>query len=147
MNKVFLVGNLTRDPELRQTNSGLASCQFTIAVNRPKNKDGVVQADYFTVQTWRAQAENCAKYLAKGRKVAVCGELRTRNYEKDGRKVYVTEVLANDVEFLTPRSQPSEPTEDMLLTRAPPRPLISRMRTVLYRWMTTSCRSKAASPI
>lgn len=112
MNKVFLVGNLTRDPELRQTNSGLASCQLTIAVNRPKNKDGVVQADYFTVQTWRAQAENCAKYLAKGRKVAVCGELRTRNYEKDGRKVYVTEVLANDVEFLTLRSQPSEPTED-----------------------------------
>lgn len=112
MNKVFLVGNLTRDPELRQTNSGLASCQFTIAVNRPKNKDGVVQADYFTVQTWRAQAENCAKYLAKGRKVAVCGELRTRNYEKDGRKVYVTEVLANDVEFLTPRGQAGETAED-----------------------------------
>lgn len=111
MNKVFLVGNLTRDPELRQTNSGLATCQFTIAINRPKNKDGVVQADYITIQTWRGQAENCAKYLAKGRKVAVCGELRTRSYEKDGRKVYVTEVLANDVEFLTPRSQAAEPMD------------------------------------
>lgn len=112
MNKVFLVGNLARDPELRQTNSGLATCQFTIAVNRPKSKDGVQQADYIPVVTWRGQAENCAKYLAKGRKVAVFGELRTRNYEKDGRKVYITEVMANDVEFLTPRSQPAEATEE-----------------------------------
>lgn len=108
MNKVFLIGNLTRDPDLRRTNSGLAVCSFTVAVNRPKNKDGVAQADYISVQTWRTTAEICAKYLAKGRKVAILGELRTRSYDKDGRKVYVTEVVANDVEFLTPRDQRSD---------------------------------------
>lgn len=104
MNKVILIGNLTRDPELRRTNSGLAVCTFTLAVNRLKNKDGVSQADYITVQTWRTSAENCAKFLSKGRKVAIVGKLATRSYEKDGRKVYVTEVVADDVEFLTPRN-------------------------------------------
>lgn len=108
MNKCIFVGNLVREPELRQTNSGLATCRFTIAVNRPKNKDGVQEADFISIVTWRGLAENCAKYLAKGRKVAVDGELRTRNYEKDGQKVYVTEVLANNVEFLTPRSQAAD---------------------------------------
>lgn len=108
MNKVILIGNLTRDPEIRRTNSGLAVCTFTLAVNRPKNKDGVSQADYITVQTWRTSAENCAKYLSKGRKVAISGKLATRSYEKDGHKVYVTEVVADDVEFLTPRSQQSD---------------------------------------
>ena len=113
MNKVFMIGNLVADPELRRTGSDIAVCTFRIAVQRRfTNQQGVREADFFNVVVWRQQGENCAKYLAKGRKVAVCGELRTRNYEKDGRKVYVTEVLANDVEFLTPRSQPSEPTED-----------------------------------
>lgn len=108
MNKVILIGNLTRDPELRRTNSGLAVCTFTLAVNRPKNKDGVSQADYITVQTWRTSAENCAKYLSKGRKVAVAGKLATRSYDKDGRKIYVTEVVADDVEFLSPRNQQND---------------------------------------
>lgn len=113
MNKVILVGNLTRDPELRRTNSGLAVCTFTLAVNRPKNKDGVSQADYITIQTWRTSAENCAKYLSKGRKVAIAGKLATRSYEKDGRKVYVTEVVADDVEFLTPRGyEGAEPKQE-----------------------------------
>lgn len=108
MNIVSLIGNLTRDPELRQTNTGLATCTFTIAVNRPKSKSGVQETDYIPIVTWRATAENCAKYLAKGRKVAVVGELRTRSYDaKDGSKRHVTEVLAGNVEFLTPRNQSS----------------------------------------
>jgi len=109
MNSVSLVGNLTRDPELRTTNGGLATCSFTIAVNRPKTKDGVQQADYIPIVTWRGTAENCARYLAKGRKVAVTGEIRTRSYDgKDGTKKYVTEILANNVEFLTPRGQQND---------------------------------------
>lgn len=120
MNKVFLIGNLTRDPELKATNGGTSVCTLSIAVNRPRNRDGVQQADYFNVQTWRATAENCAKYLAKGRKVAVVGRLSTRNYEKDGRKVYVTEVVAEDVEFLTPRGHQADagsPQEDRPVTQ------------------------------
>ena len=106
MNSVNLVGNLVRDPELRTTQSGIATCTFTIAVNRPKTKDGVQQADYIPIVTWRTVAENCSRYLAKGRKVAVVGEIRTRSYDaKDGTKRYVTEILASNVEFLTPRNQ------------------------------------------
>lgn len=105
MNSVHLIGNLTRDPELRTTQSGIACCTFSIAVSRPRTRDGLQEADFIPIVTWRNTAENCAKYLAKGRKVAVTGEIRTRNYEKDGHKVYVTEVLANSVEFLTPRNQ------------------------------------------
>lgn len=105
MNTCILIGNLTRDPEKKATQSGVAACSFTIAVNRPKAKDGTQQADYFNIITWRTLAENCARYLAKGKKVGVVGELRTRSYEKDGRKVYVTEIQANSVEFLTPLGQ------------------------------------------
>lgn len=107
MNSVVLVGNIARDPELKKTSSGLSACQLTVAVNRPKNKDGVAEADFIPVVAWRTQAENCAKYLTKGKKVAVQGEIRTRNYEKDGHKVYITEVLASNVEFLTPKGQQS----------------------------------------
>lgn len=123
MNSVSLVGNLTRDPELRKTNSGLATCSFTVAVNRQRNKDGVQQADYIPVVTWRATAENCAKYLAKGRKVAVKGEIRTRNYDdKNGVKRYVTEVIANEVEFLTPRGQNDAASPESGYPQAQPEP-------------------------
>lgn len=91
---------------MKTTQSGISTCTFTIAVNRPRQKDGQQIADFIPIVTWRATAENCSRYLAKGRKVAVTGEIRTRNYEaKDGHKVYVTEVLASNVEFLTPRTQ------------------------------------------
>lgn len=102
MNKVFLVGNLTKDPEMRQTKNGANVCDFRIAINRRKNKDGVQEADFLTIQTWNGLAENCQKYLHKGSKVAVDGQIRTRNYEaQDGTKRYVTEILADNVEFLT----------------------------------------------
>lgn len=139
MNSVSLVGNLTRDPELRKTNSGLATCSFTVAVNRQRNKDGVQQADYIPVVTWRATAENCAKYLAKGRKVAVKGEIRTRNYDdKNGVKRYVTEVIANEVEFLTRAGRTMRLHQNQVIHRRSRS--LTKMDSPLL--MTTICRSK-----
>lgn len=104
MNKAFIIGNLTKDPELRTTPSGVSVCSFTVAVQRRyKDADGNRQADFIPVIAWRGLAENCSKYLAKGRKVAVSGEIQTRSYEaQDGSKRFVTELMASDVEFLTP---------------------------------------------
>lgn len=98
MNYVMLIGRLTKAPEQKQTQSGIAVTTFTIAVNRRANKE---QTDYFNIITWRGCAENCAKYLTKGQRVAVIGELQTRSYDgKNGVKRYVTEVNASEVEFL-----------------------------------------------
>ena len=106
MNKVILVGNLTRDPELTETPSGVAVCRFSIAVSRDyASADGTRETDFFNITVWRGRAENCGKYLKKGNKVAVVGSLQTRSYEdKDGIKRNVTDVVANEVEFLTPRN-------------------------------------------
>lgn len=106
MNKVILVGNLTRDPELSETPSGVAVCRFAIAVTRDyANSDGNRETDFFNITVWRGRAENCGKYLKKGNKVAVVGSLQNRSYEdKDGIKRNVTDVIANEVEFLTPRN-------------------------------------------
>ena len=105
MNKVILVGNLTRDPELSETPSGIAVCRFAIAVSRDyANSEGTRETDFFNITVWRGRAENCGKYLKKGNKVAIVGSLQTRSYDdKDGNKRYVTDVVANEVEFLTPR--------------------------------------------
>ncbi len=107
MNKVIMIGNLTRDPEVNTTGSGITYCRFSIAVNRNfANASGEREADFFNVVTWRGLAENCGKYLAKGRKVAVSGRLESRSYDdKEGVKRYVTEIIADDVEFLTPRGE------------------------------------------
>ena len=103
MNRVDLVGRLTRDPELRQANSGMAVCRFTLAINRNfPNQNGEREADFINVVVWGKQAESVSRYVTKGRLVGVEGRLQTRNYEdKDGKKVYVTEVVANNVEFLS----------------------------------------------
>ena len=110
MNKVILVGNLTRDPELTETPSGVAVCRFAIAVSRDyANADGNRETDFFNITVWRGRAENCGKYLKKGNKVAIVGSLQNRSYEdKDGIKRNVTDVIANEVEFLTPKSAQSE---------------------------------------
>lgn len=103
MNRVILTGRLTRDPELRYTPSGVAVATFTLAVDRPKQKDKEKEADFPNIVAWRTLGENCANYLKKGRKAAVEGRLQTRRYETDdGRKVFVTEVVADNVEFLDP---------------------------------------------
>lgn len=103
MNKSFIIGNLTRDPETRTTQSGVRNCTFTVAVSRRYKRD---EADFIPVVTWRKLAELCEQYLCKGIKVAVCGEIRTRTYDaQDGSKRYVTEIQADEVEFLTRKSE------------------------------------------
>ena len=113
MNKVILVGNLTRDPELTETSTGVAVCRFAIAVSRDyANADGTRETDFFNITVWRGRAENCGKYLKKGNKVAIVGSLQNRSYEdKDGIKRNVTDVVANEVEFLTPKSAQSDSGE------------------------------------
>lgn len=106
MNSVTLIGNLTRDPELSYTPSQTAKCLFTLAINRPKRQGEDQGADYIRVVVWGRQAENCEKYLAKGRKVAVSGSIRTGSYKnKNGDTVYTTDVWANNVEFLNTQSR------------------------------------------
>ena len=102
LNRVILIGRLTKDPELRYTPSGVAVTQFTLAVDRTyTNKQGEREADFINIVTWRQLAENCANYLRKGRLAAVDGRLQIRNYENnEGRRVYVTEVVAENVRFL-----------------------------------------------
>ncbi len=106
MNKVYLIGNLTRDPELSETNTGISVCRFAIAVNRNySGSDGERQTDFFNITVWRNNAENCGRYLKKGSKVAVVGSLQNRSYEdKDGIKRNVTDIVASEVEFLSSKS-------------------------------------------
>lgn len=104
MNKCVLVGNLTRDPEVTSTGNGIKVCKFSIAINRDfKNASGEYDVDYLNITTWRGLAENCGKFLTKGSKVAVSGSIQTRTYEQDGVKKYATDIVADNVEFLTSR--------------------------------------------
>lgn len=101
LNKVVLIGRLTKNPDLRYTQSGIAVARFTLAVDRGfKNQDGEKQADFIPITVWRTQAENCAKHLQKGGLVAVAGRIQTGSYEKDGQRHYTTEVVADEVRFL-----------------------------------------------
>lgn len=103
MNKAILVGRLTKDPELKMTeNTKREVCQFTIAVNRPyTNDDGERKADFINCVVWDKLAENLSKYQKKGNQVAVEGRIQTRNYDdKDGKKIYVTEIFVSNVTFL-----------------------------------------------
>ena len=106
MNKVFLIGNLTRDPELRETPSGVPMCRFTIAVSRPySSQDGERQTDFFECTAWRGLAETIARFTKKGNKVAVVGHIQIRNYEDNqGVKRTVVDVIVQDCEFLTPKN-------------------------------------------
>ncbi len=120
MNKVFLIGNLTRDPELTETTSGVALCRFAIAVNRNYGSaDGERKTDFFNVVAWRGLGETVARYAKKGNKVAVSGSIELRNYEdSQGVKRTGVDIVAQDVEFLTPKGSgdgfaeaPSMPSE------------------------------------
>ena len=104
MNKVFLIGNLTRDPEMRATSAGVSVCNFSIAVNRRfRNQNGQQETDFFNIVAWRQLGELCGKYLQKGRKVAVSGSIQTRTYEaQDGTRRNAFDIVADEVEFLTP---------------------------------------------
>jgi single-strand DNA-binding protein len=109
MNKVILIGNLTRDPELSETSSGVSICRFAIAVNRGyAAQDGERKTDFFNVTAWRGLGENVAKYAKKGNKVCVVGSVEIRNYEDStGAKRTAVDVVAQDVEFLSPRGSAS----------------------------------------
>lgn len=114
MNKVILVGNLTKDPELVTTNNGVSLCRFTLAVGRRfASSDGEREADFINIVVWRGQADNCYKYLKKGSKAGVVGSIQTRAYDgSDGTRRYATEVVADEVEFLT--SKGGTPTEEAM---------------------------------
>ena len=109
MNKVFLIGNLTGDPESRTTQSGVSLCSFTIAVNRRRGNNaeaGQPEADFFRITAWRQLGDICGRYLAKGRKVAITGTVSASAYVgQDGQARASLEVQADDVEFLTPKGE------------------------------------------
>lgn len=107
MNKCILIGNLTKDPELTTTTNGVAVCRFSIAVSRRySNSDGERETDFLNIVVWRSLGENCHKFLKKGSKVGVVGNIQTRSYDAtDGSKRYVTEIVAEEVEFLSTRTQ------------------------------------------
>ncbi|EAG8116659.1 single-stranded DNA-binding protein [Listeria monocytogenes] len=106
MNRVVLVGRLTKDPELRYTPAGVAVATFTLAVNRTfTNQNGEREADFIQCVVWRKPAENVANFLKKGSMAGVDGRIQTRNYEdNDGKRVFVTEVVAESVQFSEPRN-------------------------------------------
>ncbi len=106
MNKVCLIGRLTKDPELRYTTNGTAIANFTLAVNRPfTNQKGNKEADFIPIVVWNKAAENCAQYLAKGQQTAIEGRLQVRSYEdNDKQRRWITEVIAERVEFLGSKS-------------------------------------------
>lgn len=102
MNKLTIIGNLTKDPELRTTPSGVSVCDFTVAVNRRNKRDDQPEADFFHVTAWRQLGENCGKFLTKGRKVCCVGPVSVRTYQtQSGETRASLEVTAEDVEFLS----------------------------------------------
>lgn len=111
INRVVLVGRLTKDPELRYTPNGVAVANFTLAVNRPfSNQQGNRDADFINCVVWRRPAENVANFLKKGSLAGVDGRIQTRSFDaQDGRRVFVTEVIADSVQFLEPKGSGSSP--------------------------------------
>ena len=109
MNKVYLIGNLTRDPEISTTTSGISVCRMSIAVGRRfSNAEGGRDTDFFNITAWRGTADNCAKFLKKGNKIAVSGSIQTRSYEKtDGTKGFSIDIVADEVEFLSSKNDSS----------------------------------------
>ena len=149
MNKAILVGRLTKDPELRTTPSGVSVCRFTVAVNRRfKNAEGNYDADFINCVAWRQQAEFLARFFAKGRMVGLVGSIQTGSYEKDGQRVFTTEVVADEISFVDSKSdtagtQPTGGTQTQ-----PPKPTPSAQRTDLFLCLRmTTCRFNRATII
>lgn len=108
MNKLIIIGNLCKSPELRTTSAGVNVCDFTVAVNRRKTGDKQPETDFFRVSAWRQMGENCAKFLEKGRKVCVVGAVSVRTYQTNSGETRASlEVVADDVEFLSPKDAPN----------------------------------------
>ena len=132
MNKVILIGNLTKDPEQTYTPSNICVCRFTVAVNRSySSQNGDKQTDFLPVVCWRNQAENCAKHLKKGSKVGVSGSIQTRTYDdRDGVRRYVTEIVADEVQFLSTRNDGTEDIQDIPEVVANRRPRVEDAKPV-----------------
>lgn len=128
MNRATIIGNLTFSPELKTVQNGVSVCTFNVAVNRRRKEGQEPEADFFRVTAWRQLGENCAKYLSKGRKVAVTGPVSGRAYMgKDGTPKFSLEITADDVEFLSPKNeQPDaaavEQTANAITSSAPAAP-------------------------
>ncbi len=124
LNRVVLVGRLTRDPELRYTQSGIAVCTFTLAVDRNfKSASGERETDFIDIVVWRQQGENCANYLSKGKLAAVDGRMQVRSYEaQDGSKRKAVEVVADSVQFLSPKGEGAAPAQGGYDAPPPPAP-------------------------
>ena len=113
-NKVILMGNMTADPELRQTTGGVSVCSFSIAVNRrfAKQDQGQQNVDFINIVTWRQQAEFVARYFKKGNPILICGQLQTRTWtDNQGQKRYATDVVADEVSFVLPASAGQSPSQ------------------------------------
>ena len=121
INRVILVGRLTKDPEYRQTPNGVSVATFTLAVNRPfTNSQGEREADFINVVVFRRQAENVNNYLSKGSLAGVDGRIQSRNYENnEGRRVFVTEVVADNVQFLEPKNNNQQNNQSQQQGQAP----------------------------
>ena len=120
MNKLTIIGNLTRDPELRSTAEGISVCSFTVAVNKRKKKGNNDEATFFKVVAWRGLGENCAKFLSKGKKVCAVGEVDLKTYQaNDGTTRANMEVTAEDIEFLSGKDQRGD-ADDSGMTYTPP---------------------------
>ena len=115
MNKAMIIGNLTRDPEVNTTASGISVCRFTVAVTRPFKRD---ETDFISCVAWRKSAELINQYVKKGNKIAITGYIQTGNYEKDGIRRYTTDLIVEDFEFLTPKGQGGGASQD---TPPPPK--------------------------
>ncbi len=136
MNKVVLVGNLARNPEMRTTQSGIACCNFTVAISRKysNQQTGQREADFINCVAWRQTAEFVQKYFSKGNKIGLSGSLQARSYDaRDGSKRYVTEVLVDDVEFVAPKSDGQQITAP-----AAPRPFAAQPQCAEQTRMDTS---------
>jgi len=122
MNRTVLVGRLTKDPELRHTQSNKAVATFTIAVNRNfKNANGEYEADFINIVAWGNQAETIKQYVFKGHQIGIDGRMQTRNYEaNDSRRVYVTEVVAESFTFLEPKKEQTQNTNQQIQNRQQP---------------------------
>ena len=135
MNKVILIGNLTKDPESFVSSSNIMRCSFTVAVNRPyMSGDGTRQTDFLPVVCWRKQAEICAKHPKKGSRGGLCGSVPTRTYDaQDGSKRYVTEIVADEVQFLSSRSEDSREAQELPEVQASRKPRIEDARPVDFQ--------------
>ena len=113
LNKVVLIGNLTADPEVKQTQSGISVVSFTIAINRRVKKEGQPDADFVSIVAWRKTAEFVGQYFKKGKPILVCGSIQSRSYtDNQGNKRYVTEVVADEVGFVESKSESAQYVPD-----------------------------------